>query len=94
MAYNVQLGFLPPLLDDGTIDQSNLQSITLRNAGTATVTLGNGMYTLDPKETVSISAVDNSDTLVVSQLEVRFDTGTGPFKRLEILVLRTQKNNC
>lgn len=87
-------GFLPPLYNDGQIDQRNLQAITLRNAGSATVSLQNGMYTLSPGESVSLSAIDNADELVVDMMMVSFDTATGPVKKLEILTLRVNQNAC
>ena len=90
--FKLQVGFLPPMTDDGTIDQSELQAITLRNAGTATVNLQNGMYTLSPGETLNIAAVQNADSLFISQLFVRFDTSTGPTKKLELLTLRSSVN--
>lgn len=86
-------GFLPPIESNTVFDERNLQAITFRNAGTATVSLGNGFYTLDPKETISFSAVDNNDELVFNQWSIKFDTTTGPVKLLQMTVLRAQECN-
>lgn len=84
----------PPLVEAGQIDLKDIVAIQLRNAGTATVLLfagGEGMYTLDSKETISMNVTeDGIATLDLSNppLQVKFDTGSGVVQRLEYFVLR------
>lgn len=89
--FTLLAGFLPPITSDTVFDERHLQAITFRNGGTATVSLGNGFYTLDPKETISFSAVDNNDELVFTQWSIKFDTSTGSDKLLQMTVLRAQE---
>lgn len=81
----------PPITAPGQIDLKDIVAIQLRNAGTASVLLFNGMYTLDAGETLSINITeDGIATLDLSNppLMVQFDTGSGPVQRLEYFVLR------
>lgn len=88
----------PPITEDGFIDVNDIVAIQLRNAGTATVLLFNGRYTLDTKETLSVNVTeDGNATVDLSNppLPVQFDTGTGVEKRLEYFVLRRRfPNQC
>ena len=83
---------LPPITEDGSIDQHNISAIQVRNAGTAVVLLFNGLYTLDPKETLAINSTEENAALEIENIPVTFDTSTGSIKRLEIIVLRTPVN--
>lgn len=79
---------LAPMVNDGEINQSRIAAVILRNAGTATVELWNGLYTLDPKETLSLNVTEWNAELDLATIPVRFNTGTGGVKRLEIILLK------
>lgn len=67
----------------------DVDAIILRNAGTATVELWNGGYTLDSKETVSINVTQDDSTLDFVNVPVTFDTSTGAVKKLQIIYVRS-----
>lgn len=71
-----------------TID--NVVAIVFRNAGTATVTLWGGMYTLDSKETLSLNVTESGGVMDIEGLSITFDTSTGGDKRLQIVTVRKQ----
>lgn len=81
--------FLTPMYEDGEINQKGIQTISLRNAGTATVNIQMGMWTLAPGETLHISVVDNIDSLDFSVIQISFDVTLGSEKKLQILILRS-----
>ena len=85
---------IAPIIQDGDIDLKGLYAIVLRNAGTATVNLWNGLYTLDPKETLSVNVTENGYTLDIQNVSVTFDTSTGVIKKLQILTLKANPNAC
>ena len=77
------------MTSDGTIDQTGLAAIQLRNAGTATVNLWAGsMYTLDSKETLSLNVTEAGGVLDFEKVQVAFDTSSGATKSLQILLLK------
>lgn len=86
----------PPITAAGQIDLEGIVAIILRNAGTATVLLWNGMYQLDSKETVSINVTEDGDAVLNLSnppIQVAFDTGSGVVQRLEYFVLRRRFDN-
>ena len=72
-------GVIQPLLD--------VDAIILRNAGTATVNLWNGAYTLDSKETISFNVTQDDATLDFTKVPVTFDTSTGAEQKLQIVYI-------
>jgi hypothetical protein len=78
---------IAPMTNDGTIDQAPVGAVMLRNAGTATVNLWNGLYTLDPKETLSLNVTEDDADLTI-QIPVTFDTATGSVKNLQIILIK------
>jgi len=75
MAKVLRLVTLPPMTSAAEINIKNrIQAITFRNAGTSTVNLNYGGYTLDSKETLHIAAVDNNDEINLNGTQVSFDT--------------------
>lgn len=85
---------LSPMEQDGYIDQKDVAAIILRNAGTATVNLFLGAYTLDSKETLSINVTEMEGLIDLSSIPVVFDTSSGLAKKLQILILRINPNAC
>lgn len=67
----------------------DVDAVILRNAGTATVNLWNGGYTLDPKETVSFNVTQDDTTLDFVNVPVTFDTSTGAVKSLQIIYIKS-----
>lgn len=85
--------FYAPLTADGDLpDMRNVAAIILRNAGTATVNLKNGQYTLDSKETLSLNVTEDSAGLEIQDVGVTFDTSSGAVKKLQIIALKAV--NC
>ncbi len=72
---------IPPIYD--------IDAIILRNAGTATVNLWNGAYTLAPGETVSFNVTTLESTIDFADCNVSFDTSTGANQKLQILTLKS-----
>ena len=85
-------GALPPVVNTGQIDIQNIAAVILRNAGTATVNLWNGLYTLDSKETLSLNVTEEFAAIDLNNINVTFDTSTGGIQKLQIIVL--QKKLC
>jgi hypothetical protein len=82
-----------PMVDDGPLlNIENAAAVILRNAGTATVNLNSGMYTLDSKETLSLNVTEDYSELDVQNITVTFDTSTGATKKLQVLILKA--NPC
>jgi hypothetical protein len=80
-------GFYSPVVANGVLpDIRNAAAINLRNAGTATVNLQNGLWTLAPGETISWN-VHDGNTIDFTQINVSFDTSTGSVKSLQITTL-------
>lgn len=79
---------IAPLTAAGQIDQKDVLAVQLRNAGTSTVKLWNGLYTLDPKETLSVNVTESGFTMDLQAISVTFDNTTGSVNRLEIILLR------
>lgn len=80
---------LAPMTVNGYIDVPNVDAVILRNAGTATVQLWNGAYTLDSKETLSINVTEFVAELQLQQIPVMFDTGSGSEQKLQILIVKS-----
>lgn len=76
-----------PIVADGNIQFTNIVAISLRNAGTATVNLWNGSWTLAPKETVSFNVLENGVVIDTGSIPVTFDTSTGTEKKLQIITV-------
>lgn len=85
---------LAPISADGPLDISELSAIILRNAGTATVNLFNGLYTLDPKETLSLNVTEKGGFFNLESIPVSFDTGTGSTKTLQIIAMKPENIFC
>lgn len=86
---------LAPVTADGTIPPINdVAAVIFRNAGTATVNLWGGAYTLDSKETLSLNVTEVGGQLNLYDIPITFDTGSGPLQRLQIIVLKASPNNC
>jgi hypothetical protein len=64
-------------------------AIILRNAGTATVNLFYGLYTLAPGETVSFNATVKDCKIELVDVPVKFDTSTGSDQNLQILTIKS-----
>lgn len=80
-------GFYPPVIANGVLpDIRNASAINLRNAGTATVNLKNGLWTLAPGETISWNVHDGNG-IDFTQIDVSFDTTTGSVQSLQITTL-------
>lgn len=78
------------MLADGDINLSGLSAIVFRNAGTATVNLWYGAYTLDPKETLSLNVTtEGVDSLDLLNVPVTFDVSSGTVKKLQIVTLKS-----
>ena len=88
--------FMVPITTDNVkIDQRGIQAISMRNAGTATVNIMQGRWTLAPGETLNISVVENIDSMDFTEINVAFDTTTGAEKKLQYLLLKASpSNNC
>jgi len=85
---------LTPIVQNQNLDLNNeVVAIILRNAGTATVSLWSGSYTLDSKETLSLNVTEAGGEIIISNIPVMFDTSTGAVKKLQIITLTVQ-NNC
>lgn len=80
---------LAPMVKVGDIDLPNVDAIVLRNAGTATVNLWNGAYTLDSKETLSFNMTELDALLQIQNIPVSFDTSTGTIQKLQIVILKS-----
>ena len=78
---------IAPMTVDGDIQQDNIVAISMRNAGTATVDLWNGAWTLAPKETVSLNVLENGAIIDTGAIPVSFDTSTGTVKKLQIIIV-------
>ncbi|MEZ4925575.1 MAG: hypothetical protein R3A50_04815 [Saprospiraceae bacterium] len=78
----------PMITDVDEINIDGIAAIILRNAGTATVNLFDGLYTLDSKETLSLNVTEHFGFLNTDGIPVNFDTTTGAIKKLQILVLK------
>lgn len=90
-ATNIRLIPTPqvPIVVDGDIDIVSAAAIVLRNAGTATVNLWNGMYTLDSKETISLNVTtEMGGWLDLLNIPVTFDTSTGAVQKLQVLIIK------
>ena len=85
---------LSPIVKDGDVDIQNIVAVILRNAGTATVSLWNGLYTLDSKETLSLNVTENNGMIDLFNVPVSFNTSTGSIKRLEVVVLKISNKDC
>lgn len=85
---------LPPVSTTSNIDLKDIVAVILRNAGTATVNLWNGLYTLDSKETLSLNVTEDNGYIDLLNIPVAFDTSTGSVQKLQILVLKMSPNNC
>jgi len=79
-----QAGEVPAILD--------ASAVIFRNAGSATVNLWNGAYTLDSKETVSFNVCEEQSALVLQNIPVSFDSATGEVYKLQIIVIKSE--NC
>lgn len=80
-----------PMAADGDIDIKSAAAVVLRNAGTATVNLWGGMYTLDSKETLSLNVTEFGGYLDLLNIPVTFDTSTGAVKKLQIVLLKASR---
>lgn len=78
---------LAPVTTDSKVEHNGLVGVVFRNAGTATVHLWNGAYTLDPGETLAIGVQETGATMELS-VDVKFDTVTGANKKLQIVLTR------
>lgn len=78
---------LAPVTKDSTVQHTGLVGVVFRNAGTATVNLWSGSYTLDPGETLSIGVQETGATMDLD-VNVSFDTTTGAGKKLQIVLTR------
>lgn len=79
---------------DSDIDLYDIAGIILRNAGTATVNLWHGLYTLDSKETLSLNVTEFNAFMNLQNVPVSFDTTTGDVKKLQIVILKASKTTC
>ncbi len=93
---NIRLTPTPvvPIIIDGDIDVKTAAAIVLRNAGTATVNLWGGMYTLDSKETLSFNITEIGGWLDLLNIPVTFDTTTGAVKKLQVVLLKASQTIC
>ena len=78
------------LVEDGDIDHIDTEAVMFRNAGTATVEMWNGLWTLDPKETLSLNVTNEGTTLDLNNIPVKFDTSSGGVKKLQILLIKSK----
>lgn len=78
-----------PKVEDGDVSFENVVAVVLRNAGTATVNLWNGAYTLDSKETLSLNVTEDDAIMDLINIPVTFDTSTGAVKKLQIVLLKS-----
>lgn len=85
---------LTPMVVDGDIDIQEIAAVILRNAGTATVNIWNGSYTLDSKETLALNVTEEFSALDLNNIPISFDTSTGVIQKLQIIVLKKQKTFC
>lgn len=87
MKNTLRPSFLAPITDTFAIDFSGVAAIIMRNAGTATVSLANGNYTLDPKETLSLNVTELGADMILDSIAVNFDTSTGSVKKLQVIII-------
>lgn len=80
----------PIVEDNAMINHADIAAIVVKNAGTATVLLFDGLYTLDPKESLTLNVTEPNASLHVQNIPVTFDTSTGGVKRLEVLLLKSE----
>lgn len=85
--------FMAPITEQGKLPaMDGIYALILRNAGTATVELMNGLYTLDSKETLALNVTEDDAVLNVDNITVNFDTGTGSVQNLQLIAMRA--TNC
>lgn len=85
---------IPTVTEPGFINQTGLFAVIMKNAGTSTVELFNGLYTLDPKETISLNSVQSGYQVDLNRIDVKFDTTAGSDNKLQILALVAPDSNC
>lgn len=79
--------FLAPVIKNGKIpDLKGVAAISLRNAGDSTVSLDNGSWTLDSKETLSLNVTEDGATMDILDITVTFSGGST--NSLQIIILR------
>ena len=61
--------------------------VALRNGGLATVRLNSGAWTLLPGESLHLGSQTDLNLMVISALQVSFDTTLGSTTKLEIIEL-------
>lgn len=81
----LRASFLPPLIENGTIEQNGIQAISLRNGGTSVVTINNA-WNLAAGETLHISAVNNADEIEFNNILITF--AAGGTNLLQIMILK------
>jgi len=81
----LRASFLPPLVQNDTIEQNGIQAISLRNGGTSVVTINNA-WTLAVGETLHISAVSNVDEIEFNNILITF--AAGGVNLLQIMILK------
>lgn len=78
----------PSKTANGDLTIKDVVAVVFKNAGTATVNLWDGQYTLDPKETVALNVTENGLEMELLAIPVKFDTSTGSVQKLQILALK------
>lgn len=79
--------FVAPVTTNGKLPEfKGVAAISLRNGGDSTVSLANGRWTLDSKETLSLNVTEDDDaTMEIQDINVTFSGGSTDL--LQILVI-------
>lgn len=79
--------FLAPMTKSGKLpDLRGIAAICLRNAGDSTISLENGAWTLDTKETLSLNVTEDCASMNVFDITVTFSGGST--NKLQIVILK------
>lgn len=82
-----------PISDNGEfVNFDEVDAIALQNAGTSTVKLWDGLWTIFPQTSLTLNVTKDLATMDTKNIRVTFDTTTGATNRLEILLIKSE--NC
>ncbi|MGL5131693.1 MAG: hypothetical protein ACRC78_04135 [Planktothrix sp.] len=87
---NYKVVFLPPIVQDKTIDLITHNAITLKNAGNTIIQLNGGFWTLLPGESIQFGQ-HSGCMITIESITVQFeDLISSPLNFLQIAILK----NC
>lgn len=80
-----------PVTENGEfVNFTDLDAIALQNAGTSTVQLWDGLWTIFPKASLTLNVTKDMAIMDTQNIRVTFDTSTGSVNRLEILLFKSK----